>query len=175
MAIDPRALDQYGTPFWVHFDLATAAGTTTLVTPKSVVTQPTPIAGGPAYELGGLVVTGIHYHIHAGTNNDGFKLEIVDEQINTASDTVLTLFHATGHTNDLVSANSISCFLPLQRAGLPLNTPSAGVQNGSSIRITNTNGGSCTGSVIVEGFHTTHSFGRYAGTGSPQSFESPNG
>lgn len=172
MAIDPRALDQYGTPFWVHFDLSSATNTYELVVPKPVKTQPTPIAGGAAYELSGLVLTGIHYHIHAGADDDGFTLEAVDYQVDTATpSTTLTIFNATAHTNDRVSYNSISCFLPLTRGGLPLNTPSAGVQNGSKIQVTNVNSTSgCTGSLLIEGFHTTHSFGGFATTGSPQVF-----
>lgn len=172
MAMDPRALDQYGTPFWVHFDLSNPADTYELVVPKPVKTQPTPIAGGAAYELSGLVLTGIHYHLHAGADNEGFTLQAVDYQVDTDASppTTLTIFNAEAHTTDRVSYNSISCFLPLTRAGLPLNTPSAGVQNGSKIQVTNVNGGNCTGSLLIEGFHTTHSFGGFATTGSPQVF-----
>lgn len=171
MAVDPKILDQYGTPFWVHFDLSTAAGTHDLVTPKPLKTHPSGIAGGSSYELSGIVITGIHYHIHGNANDDGFTLQAVDYQLNTATPTVLTIFSANVHTNDQVSSHSLPCFLPLKRGGLPLPTPAAGVQNGSKVQVTNVNaGGNCQGSLVIEGFHTTHSFGEYADTGSPQVF-----
>lgn len=169
MAMDPRALDQYGTPFWVTHDLTVAS--TVLVVPKPAVTHPTPIAGGAGYELSGLVITGIHYHLHSSADGDGFEIVSVDDQVNpTASpNTELTIFKATNHAKS-VSTNSINCFIPLHRAGLSKVSPDTGVLNGSDIKVLKIGTPVDGSTLIIEGFHTTHSFGEYAATGSPQTF-----
>lgn len=159
--------EQDGQGWSVHQDLTDATSTYDLVIPKPVATHPASIAGGGYSELCGLVITGIHYHFR-GESGDGFVLKVQDPQIDTSTPAFeVTLFSATV---DAVSTvyNSINCFIPLSRAGLPLATPSAGIQNGAKLRVDLTQATS--GYLVVEGIHTTNSYGAHAATGSPQVF-----
>jgi len=166
--MDPRTLDQYGTPFWVSFDLNTASGTTDIVVPKPIVSQPSSISGGGHQELSGIVITGIHWTMRSGGAGQGFTLQALDYQIGGPSGVAVPIVeHLVSGAGDF--SESISCFLPLSRANVPASSPSAGVREGAKVQVVGVQATS--GHLIVEGFHTTHSFGKNAGSGSPQVFD----